>query len=355
MIVCDGLAYYSRAGVLAQVTDADLLAPLSMTGNDGYFIIATVANQFQSGIIDDASSWNALAFSRADANPDAIITLSTLQQDILVIGEKTIEIHRDVGDNPFPYERVAVIEWGCGAQGSVATLNGTIAFVAHDFTVRMLDGYDAVRISKPAQEIDIAKLADKSTLTATSWTRNGHTFYKLSCPSFTWVYDTLTQQWHRRRSYGQLNWNISFIEAFNGKIIAGDATTGNLYEMSPNFFDDAGTPIISRVQFAPAHGFPYRMTLNAVFFDVQVGVGTGQGDSQDIDPYLMLEVSKDSGITFGMQRTLSLGQQGKNLTRVRSHRLGQFTEKGAVIAISWSGKTARAIYEVAADIVKDAA
>jgi hypothetical protein len=355
LIVCDGLAYYSRAGVLTQVTDVDLLAPLSMTFNDGYFVISTVANQFQSGVLDDASNWAALAYSRADANPDAIVTLSTLQQDILVIGEKTIEIHRDVGDNPFPYERVAVIQWGCSAAGSVTTVNGTVAFLAHDGTVRMLDGYEAVRISTISQELDIAKLADKSVLRSTSWIRNGHAFYMLTCSSFTWVCDLNTSppRWHRRRTYMATNWNISAIESFDNKLIAGDATSGLLYEMSPDFFDDAGTTIESRVQFAPLHAFPYRMTINEIFFDAQVGVGSGQGDDQDVNPEIMLEVSRDSGITFGQQRTLSLGAQGANLTRVRSQRFGQYTEKGAVVALQWSCKVARAIYEVSADVNRD--
>jgi hypothetical protein len=357
LIVCDGLAYYCRAGVLAQVTDTDMLAPISMTFNDGYFIIGTVANQFQSGDLDNAPSWNALAFSRADANPDAIVTLSTLQQDILVFGKDTTEIHRDMGDYPFPYERVTVIQWGCFAAGSVSQVNGTVAFVAHDKTVRLFQGYDAVRISTPAQERDIDKLADPSTLTATSWTRNGHTFYKLSCTEFTWVCDTSLSppQWHRRKTYGLDYWNVSFAEDFDGKIIVGDAKNGKLYEMNPEFYDDAGLPIVSRIQFAPTHVFPYSMTIDEIFFDVQKGVGTGQGNPEDVDPYCMIELSRDGGETFSIQRQPRLGRQGENLTRVREQQFGQFGQDGCVIAFSWSGKFARAMYAAAADVAKDAA
>lgn len=357
MTVCDGLAYNLRNGTLAQVTDPDLLAPLSLTFNDGYFIITTVANQFQSGDLDNGTSWNALAFSRADANPDAIVTCSTLQQDILIFGTETTEIHRDVGDNPFPYERVAVIQWGCYAAGSVARIAGTICFVAHDKTVRILQGYDAVRISTPAQERDINAISDPSTLNATSWTRNGHTFYKISCPQFTWVCDTSMSppQWHRRKTYGLDYWNISCIEEFEGRLIAGDATRPILYEMSPEFYDDAGLPIVSRVQFAPVHVFPYSLTVDEIFFDVEKGVGVGQGAPQDVDPHCMLELSRDGGATFSTQRMLSLGQQGQRLTRVRDKQFGQYGQDGFVAAFSWSGKYARAMYQAAADVTKDAA
>jgi hypothetical protein len=219
----------------------------------------------------------------------------------------------------------------------------------------MLSGYDAVRISTPAQERDIERLDDKTTLVSTFWTRNGHTFYMISCPLFTWVCDTSTSppRWHRRETYGLDFWNVSCVEAFNGKLIAGDATTGKLYEMSPEFYDDAGLPLISRVQFAPTHAFPYRLTVNEMFFDVEVGVGSGQGNPQDIDPYAMVALSRDGGETFTTERTLSLGKQGQRLTRVRTRRLGQFGQNGFVAALSWSGKFARALYQASADVTRN--
>ena len=69
MIVCDGVMYYYRTS-LSQVTDADLLAPLSLTVVDGIIIIGTAQNKWQAGDIDDASSWDPLSFQRADASPD---------------------------------------------------------------------------------------------------------------------------------------------------------------------------------------------------------------------------------------------------------------------------------------------
>ena len=89
--------------------------------------------------------------------------------------------------------------------------------------------------------------------------------------------------------------------------------------------------------------------------DVEKGVGTGQGEPQDIDPHCMVELSRDGGTTFSTQRMLSLGRQGARMTRVRTRRLGQYGQDGCVIAFSWSGKFARAMYAAAADVTKDAA
>ena len=98
MIVCDGLAYYYRVGTsFGQVTDADLLAPTSLTFVNGYFVIGTANNKFQSGALDDASAWDPLAFGRADASPDAVLRVANYQGDLAVFGTQTIQFHRDAG------------------------------------------------------------------------------------------------------------------------------------------------------------------------------------------------------------------------------------------------------------------
>jgi hypothetical protein len=50
------------------------------------------------------------------------------------------------------------------------------------------------------------------------------------------------------------------------------------------------------------------------------GVGTGQGDAQDIDPEIALEWSLDGGATFGGSRLIKLGQQGKRTNEIEAWR-----------------------------------
>lgn len=354
-IVCDGLMFYCRAGVLAQVTDPDLLAPTSLDFSDGYFGITTAQNAWQVGAIDDASAWDGLDFATADGDPDALIRIAALQAQFYLFGEKTVEVWQDTGNADFPYQRSFVIPIGIFGANSLAKVAETIAWVAHDRTVRLLGGGDAATvISDPDVEEDLQAIEDSSTLSATSWVSNGHTFYKLTCPDWTWVYDTRTQKWHERQSYGRPNWRVSFVVAFGSKLIAGDASTGALFEMSPNFLDDAGEPLVSTVVFPTMTAFPYRVTHNALYIDVQRGVGSGQGDAQDIDPEIMVEWSHDGGETYHVQRRIKLGQQGRSLSRVRTNRLGQAPENGRVYRFSWSAKVDRALYAVSADITKDA-
>ena len=168
-IVCDGLMYYYRTS-FAQVTDSDLLAPTSLAFVNGMFVIGTANNTWQVGDIDDASAWDGLAFERADANPDAVVRVSARQGEAVIFGERSTEFWQDVGGaDGTGFNRSAANDLGILAAQSVAMVDQTIVWVAHDRTVRMLNGYSGVRISDHAVERDIEALEDRTQLQAASW------------------------------------------------------------------------------------------------------------------------------------------------------------------------------------------
>lgn len=353
-IVCDGVMYNYKTS-LAQVTDADLLAPTSLAFIDGYFIIGTANNTWQISAIDDGTAWDPLDTERADANPDAVVRVAALQRDAVIFGEVSTEFHRNTGAADFPFERVAAIDLGCLAPASVQSVDQTLAWIANDRTVRMLNGYQGVRISTHAIERLIEEVADYATIQSASWTRDGHTFYMLSSPDWTWIYDTITREWHERKSSGRSNWLISSVVEFAGKVIAGARDAPELYDMSRDYLDEAGTPLQMVATLPPVHAFPNPLTFNAVYIDAEKGVGTGTGATEDVDPEIVLKWSRDGGYTFGAQRALKLGQQGKRINRIHTHRLGQSTADGYVFQIEASTRTVRALYQLTADVEKDAA
>lgn len=356
MIVCDGLGYYCRSDVLTQITDSDFISANSLDFSDGYFVVAGNLSEWQIGSVDDASAWAILDVATADGEPDSLVRAGALQAQVLLFGETSTEIWVDTGNADFAYQRSSVLEIGMlpGASNSLATVEQSVCWVANDRTVRMLSGYEAQRVSQASVERDIQSVVDPSTINATSWVSNGHTFYKITCPDWTWVYDTVTQLWHKRQSYGRNDWRVSFVVQFGEKIIAGDAYSPIIYEMSPDFFDEAGTPLISTVQMPPVHAYPYKTTHHALYIDAERNVGVSIGDDSDVDPSIMVDWSDDDGSTFKTQRMMSLGRQGQRLKRVQPlTRLGQAGSNGRVYRFSWSAKVARALYQCSADIEKN--
>lgn len=353
-IVCDGLMYNCRADVLSQVTDPDLLGPTSLDNTDGYMITTTKLAEWQISAIDDATSWDGLDFATADSYPDGLTRVITYQAYAYLMGVESTEAWQDTGGADFAFSRAYVIPLGIFGAASAQKVSDSIFWIAHDKTVRRLSGGDAPQvISEPDVQNDIQQVSDATTIKSASWIANGRMFYMITTPDWTWVYDTAMQRWHERQSYGRDNWRISFVVGFGTKIIAGDSISGALYEMSNNFTDDAGDPLVSTIVLPRVHAFPYKLTHNGIFIDVQKGVGTGQGASQDIDPEIMLEWSDDGGATYKGERRIKLGQQGRAMTRVRSFRLGQSQENGRDYRLSWSAKVDRALYEVSADVQQD--
>lgn len=344
-IVCGGLMYNIRSDVLTQVTDADLLAPIDLDFVDGYFGIVTANNKWQIGALDDATSWDALDFTRADGDPDDAVAISTMQSQFVIFGETTTEFWRNTGAADFPFERVTVSDVGCLAAGSVQRMDQTVVFVAEDRAVKAFQGYAAERISTHAIERDIESLADRSILTSAQWVRDGHQFYSLTAPGYwTWVYDFTTGLWHKRESYGSDSWRVSTVVTAFDRLIAGDAAEGKLYDMGADYSDEAGEPLVMEIITPPIHAFPYRMRHDALFIDLERGAGTGEGSDEDVSPELTLSWSEDGGETFGNARMIGFGEQGQRNVRVRAHRLGTAPEGGRVYKIQISAKVRRGLY-----------
>jgi hypothetical protein len=353
MQVNNGLAFNYRTS-LAQVTDVDLLAPTSLAVNDGQFAIATVDNKFQVGDIDDGTAWDGLSVERGDASPDANVRIFARQGQILLFGERTIEFWVNVGGaDSTGYERREVEEYGCLAPKSVVIVAGTVFFVAHDRTVRAIVGYESDEISDPFICREIQRITNPESITGYSWVQDGHSWYVLNSSEWTYAYNTKTGRWNTRKSHLSQSYNIGTAVSAFGKVLVGSATQPIIYEMGPQFFDDAGEPLVSTMTFAPLVYPGKRVTVDKVWLDVERGVGTGQGNAWDIDPQVTLEWSLDGGATFGGSRLMSIGRQGQRTIEIFTTRLGQCKGLGFVFRLTASAKVAKAFYQMLADIKID--
>ena len=228
--------------------------------------------------------------------------------------------------------------------------------MAHDGTVRVLEGYNARSIGSREVERLIADDPSPSTITATSHYGRGRTFYTLSGTNWTREYNVATGRWHERRSYGSSRWKVSHVSMFGARRVAGDATLGRLYTMSHTAYDEAGDHLVMTAQAAPIAEFPNRIIHHALHVDMQMGEGLigydeddlaltaddgttfmmddgdtlylyGDGDDErvtspaDVDPMLMIDII-DDGRHAGTQITRSMGRAGETLRRIRANRLG---------------------------------
>jgi hypothetical protein len=356
-IVSDGLYYVidTSTDTLTEVADTDLPPPSSLAYLDGYGILPISRGRYMITAIDDFTAVDSLDEGSAESNPDPIVRAHELGREVYLFGSQSTEAHQNTGNADFPLERSQVIEVGCAAADSVCAVDmpdgRALMFVAHDHTVKLLRGYQTATVSTKAIADLIRRLDEAgtiNTLRATSWSWGGNSFYQLSCADWTHTY--AEGRWHDRKSYLSERTRISKVVPFAGKLIAGDATTGQLYQVKDEFYDEAGTPLVMEIITPPVHAFPFGGVMNALHINAVSGVGLNTTTAHDLDPVLMVDWSKDGGDTWSTPREVALHRQGKTARRIQPvTRLGRFGQKGVTFRLRISAAVQKLVMGIALD------
>lgn len=338
MITCDGSTSLLASGVLTTFTDADLPPSNSVSSHSGYFMFT----QYNGGISfcgPDEVNVDALDILTAGTSPDALLRGYSRGSDWLAFGARSIESWQDTGANP-PFSRTTTINIGCLSPASVADIDTTICFVAHDGTVRVLNGYTPERISTHEIERLIAGDPNPTTIRGFGWTERGHRFFGLTGSTYSVVYDMTTGAWHHRKSAGFDTWRCGSAVQLGTKRVFGDISSPQLYVLDTDLQTEDGDDIDCHVICPPVHGA--RVPVANVVVDAIRGVGTGTGATQNVDPVLLLDYSEDGGATYSAERQISLGRQGQAKTRLAANRLGRISHVGRTWRLRCTASTVRA-------------
>jgi hypothetical protein len=352
MLVSDGLRYICENDVLTSIADTDLPNANSVTSLDGYFVATISDGRFFISSIDEGTAWDPLDFATAEANPDGLLVAYARGREVLLMGQHSIEFWPSTGAAAFPFERGpnTLQNFGLLCRHSVKDLNDVVFFIASDGTVRMLDGYQPVRISTHAVERDIDAIDDKDAITATVYSIRGHQFYVISSASWSWAYDGLTKLWHERASYGEDRWRGEVFVDIDGVRCVGDFENGVLYEIDPDTYTEAGDALVMTLRSSPMHAYPNRLSVDRLFLDTIPGTGLVTLDTHASDPLVMMRFSDDNGFTWSNERTESVGLVDQRAKRVVFNRCGETKEDGRIWEISLSAPVIRGLTGAACDV-----
>lgn len=355
-IVSDGLYYVIDTGTnsVTEILDPDLPAPISISVLDGYGVIPVINGSYFLTGIDDFTTIDGLDEGTCEAYPDEIVRSVVLEREVVFFGETSIEWHQNTGDADFPFTRVHALELGCLAGDSVTKVDTpsvkTIIWVCPDHTVRRMNGYAGQVISTPEIEKLIAALHKEdraSELKGIAWAHEGRFFYALTCDDWTRVYDSKTGHWHNRQSYELDRWRISAVIPFGPKVIAGDYSTGQLYVMDSNTFDEDGNYLVWEVITPNVHAFPYPLKFSALFMDAATGVGLNSTNAHESDPKLMVSWSDDGGYSWSAERERSLGTTAEYRRIKPIYRMGRERGKGRNYRFRISAPVERVMLQIA--------
>jgi hypothetical protein len=338
--IFDGLNGYSiSSGTLAQITSPTGGTWFAGVGafQDGFGVVNSIGTQnvYQSNL-NDLTTWGSLSFTVADGSSDAVVGIASLHRQLVVFKEDRIEFQINAGTSPYVFARLEGVypHAGCAAPYSIANLGETVCWLGQNKdggnVVYMLGGYEAVRISTHAIEFALGQYSTVSDAIGYGYEQEGHFFYQLTLPTgnATWVYDLTESRkagrpmWHQRAAFsaGAFNRHQSSCCAyFNGQVVVGDSTNGNLYAYDLNTYTDNGAPRKwLRSWRATKSATIKTLKCNMLEVDCETGVSVPPG----LNPQVMLRQSFDGGQNWSRERFAPAGQTGQTNYRVQFRRLG---------------------------------
>lgn len=342
---CTAGEFYIENDIVKIVSDGHLPTPVvSQDHVSGYTVYGLEDRRFFLSRLNECQTIDGTDFATAEQGPDPLVRVKADRGDLFIFKQRSVEPWRNTGQVDFPFEPMPnMVQKGLLAGEAVVSSDNTLMWPTNDHLVCRLNGAQPQRISTHAIERLIENDADQESMIGFAHSSEGHSFATFTGSDWTRSYDSATQLWHSRQSYGIEAWRARF--PFHGwnKTIVGDALTGNLYELDNDSFVEGEDPLVWGIDSPFLHVFPNGGIVDALHLDVATGVGLVSG--QGSDPKLMLSWSTDGGNTFKGDRELSLGARGDRV-RVTTRRLGRFGPLGIMFRIRISDPVIRALVHV---------
>lgn len=320
----DKLFYWSGT-TLTQVTDPDLGAVNDVLWVDGYYM--TTDGEFLVVTeLNDPFSVNPLKYGSSEADPDPVIALLKVRNEVAALNRHTIELFDNIGGQLFPFQRIegAQIEKGCIGKDACCIYLDAIAFLGSGFNEApgVYIGANATATKISTREIDTLLLAyTDSELAATvmeSRNDKANQLLYIHLPDRTLVYDAVASQeigqpaWHELTSEleGYARYRARGFVWNGADWIAGDPTGTSLGRMTDAISSHYG----DRVRWEFATGIVYNESAGAIFHELELVALPGRG-AFGLEPFIETSYSLD-GEEWSMGRTISAGTLGQRQKRL---------------------------------------
>jgi hypothetical protein len=317
--------YYWNGTVLSQVTDPDLGPVLDFVWIDGYFM-TTDGGALVVTELNDPMSVNPLKYGSSEVDPDAVVALLKLRNEVYALNSNTIEVFDNIGGDFFPFQRVegAQIQKGCLGTAACCVFVDVIAFLGSGRNeapgIYLAANATANKIS--TREVDELLLGynetELSLVKLEARNDKAHQHLYIHLPDRTLVYDAAASQ-----ELGEPVWFTltSTLDGFSqyrarnfvwcyGKWLCADTETGKVGHFVSNISSQWGETV--RWEFGTL--VVYNEGRGAIFHELELVSLTGSialGSS----PKISSSYSND-GITWSQDKSIGVGKIGDRSKRL---------------------------------------
>ena len=361
LLICSGgtLTVFSLVSNTFQALTTPPVNNLMVEFLDGFFIALSAGNTWSVSNPEDATTWPGIAVSQVSVFSDQLLSMIAANRLLCIFGATRAVFYYNSGAPLFPFDVVSggFMEVGIAAQFSpqrIATRTGTtILWLGGDArgagVVYAANGFIPQRVSDSALEYWLSQNIISDAV-GIARQEEGQNFYDLWFPSAntTWTLDVDLGWWHRASSLvkGVQAAHLRRCHTYNfGLHLVGDRNSGNIYNMSSQFFSEntgpgAFNPII-RTRVGPTisnEGGQIPVGINEFQVDFEMGMGP-QPPLVDAfglprDPVAMFSYSEDFGKTWGPERIIPCGQAGQFKKVAIDRRLGSWRSWTPKVSVS---------------------
>lgn len=342
--VDSGYCYYSIRYPLAYSTRSvfDLQDGQVQYEADGVTVKMKDVDPFDWVFFDD---YHTQQFFLSVSSSDCVNGLISVGNYLYVFGPKSVEVKAYQGGEYATWSDLyfsAQSTFGLESPNSLCQVGNTIFFISsgqqRGKCVMAATGTTFDIISE--QWLD-EKLESEVTNSAYifPYSSSHHMFIVLQANTLkeTWCYDLSMKEWHQRTSRDknttlEVQWRVGGIAYWREKFFAftNDGLFCRFGGWTEEYADGTKLPVIRHRQGAVF------ASDNKPFIIEELALECNVGCHKDYTqrPEVLLEVSKDGGMTYGNVRSASFGLTGEYNHRVRWHALG--INRLAVIRITFS-------------------
>jgi hypothetical protein len=322
-IVFDNGWYYS-AGSTAAITDPDFPPVSAVDFIDGYIVYAeSGSGQWGCSELYDGANYSALDVSTAERAPDDLVTLKVDHRQVALFGQTTTELWWNAAASGagFPFELLSggIIEYGILGRHAVAKQDNSLLWLAHDRTIRRLQGVTPLRVSQHAVERKLSSYPRVDDCEAFPMNWNGHLMvvFRFPAAGATWVFDCTTGEWHERASYNRQDWDVVDTAECYGKVFVQQASTGAIGYLSDSTYTEFGATLRREWTYPQVYDANRRLR----FSRLEVIARTGDAPI-GVAPEIGLDISNDGGNTWRTLPPRAMGLTGDYGRVIRWNRLG---------------------------------
>lgn len=319
--VCSSNKFYLYDGTtLTQVTDADLGNVIDFIWIDGYFL-TTDGTSLVVTELNNPFAVNPLKYGSSEANPDPVMAVKKVRNELVAVNRYTIEFFDNVGGDFFPFSRIEGAQINKGAIGTHAcvVVNDLVAFVGGALNEQssVYIGINGQIEKIATSEID--QRLGKYTETELSQTvceykiYNGHIHIMIHLNDQTMVYDLSASKavgehiWYTMDSgiiEGTVYKARNHVYCYDQWNVADPSSTAFGYlddRISSHYGEKIGWEFSTQIV--------YNEGMGASFHSLEL-VGTTGRIEHGVAPMISTQYSLD-GFTWSQEKSISAGKTGE--------------------------------------------